>query len=95
MHPDRKPDVESDDEVNCDDVTNDVGVGDVDDGQFDVEDGVDECLEDVHNVDRDDFLHVVGSCQSGMYLTLRATHTGVGLVDQTNEVLRSRCDPAS
>ena len=81
VHPDRKPEVE-----NEDDVAAEVVVDDVANGQFDVEDGGGELLEDVHDVDRCDFLYLDGSRQSGMYLTLRATHTGVGLVGQTNEV---------
>ena len=62
------------------------------DAQFDVEDEGGQLLEDVHDVDRSDFLHVVGSRQSGMYLTLSATHTGVGQHDQTNEVVEVEMD---
>ena len=36
--------------------------------------------------DLDDYPHVVVRYQSGLHLTLIATHTGVGLVDQDNEV---------
>ena len=45
-----------------------------------------ERLADVHDVDQSDFLQEVGSQQSGMYLTLMATPTVVGHVDQSNEV---------
>ena len=76
MHPDWKPDVENEDGV----------ANEVVDVQFDVVDEVCERLEDVHDVDPRDFLQEVGSQQSGMYLTLMATHTGVGHVDQSNEV---------
>ena len=63
-----------------------VVVDDVVDVQFDVEDVVDEHFyEEVHDVDLDDFPHVpVG----WMYLTLIATHTGVGIDDQDNEAAR-------
>ena len=79
MHPNCKPDVK-----NEDDVANEVVEGV--DVQSDVADEVCERLKDVHNVDPCDFLPEVGSQQSGMYLTPMATHTGVGLVDQSNEV---------
>ena len=81
VHPGWKPDVENEDDV-ADEVVEDEVV----DVQFDVVDEVCERLADVHDVDRGDFLQEVGSQQSGMYLTLMATHTGVGHVDQSNEV---------
>ena len=71
---------------NEDDVADEVAQEQVADVQFDVVDEVCERLEDVHNVDRGDLLQEVGSQESGMYLSLMATHTGVGRVDQTNEV---------
>ena len=81
MHPNWKPDVENED----DEVVKDEDV----DVQFHVVDEVCERLEDVHDVDPCDFLQEVASQQSGMYLTPMATHTGVGHVDQTNEVEKS------
>ena len=43
--------------------------------ELDVEDGVDELLDgDVHDVDLDEFPHLLVHYQSGMYLTLIATH---------------------
>ena len=68
------------------DVADEIVEDEVVDVQFDVVDEVCEHLEDVHDVDRGDFLQEAGSQQSGMYLTLMATPAGVGHVDQTNEV---------
>ena len=81
VHPLWKPDVE-----NEDDVANEVVEDEVVDVQSNVVGKGCERLEDVHDVDPCDFLQEVGSQQSGMYLALMATHTGVGNVDQSNEV---------
>ena len=87
VHPDRKHDVENEDEVNHDGVANDAVIDDVANVQFDVED------DEVANFSKmfTKWIEVASFTWSevvrvGMYLTLRASHAGVVLVDQTNEV---------
>ena len=88
MHIGCEPDAQNEDEMSRDVVADVLVVNDIVDVHFDVEDVVDKLLdEDVHDVDLDDFAHAVGHYQSGMYLTLIATHKGVGFVDQDNEVV--------
>ena len=80
MHPDGKLGVENEDEVNHDDVNDDVVVDDVVDVQFHVEREV--LMMKTVNFSKmftmwlvvTSFIYIVGSRQSGMYLTPGAAH---------------------
>ena len=90
VNPSCEPDAKSEyeDEVNKDVVADVEHVDDTVDAQVDAGDVSEDLLdEDLHDVDLDDSPHVVQHSQSGLYLTPIATHTGMGLVDQDNEVV--------